>query len=361
MGNINRINYEKEKILITREASKVMDLAIIKAFQDLDANLIFFMNKLYYARRSRAENSGRLRDALVALTLKICGVEKLNQDHYSVIAAGEFYNLASYYQNWHLDDKKNITTENDKKMCHIASHFFRDLSEKIINDTKFNDQIKIRLMKEISESNTAVQKGQSFELNELTINNLEKYQSDQKLFLRDYQKRCFLFSGKFYGCSFAMGPIMAGLKDEQINKFKYIGELFGTGGQMINDVGDFCLSKNISHNVEKDYQDQFADLIKGTLTLPVYELLKIIEINDIKINKIDNDKKSNLLTKMLSGQCFDSSRIETNKLRNELLKNIGLIPQGAYIKDLKMIVKTFFNCNKFYVNLRENHNYSWKI
>jgi hypothetical protein len=353
-----RGKYEIEKIKITAKVSEIMDISAKKAFDEIDLASVEFMKKLYTGRRNRAIRGGRLRDAIVYISLKICGINKINKDHLSVIASGEFYNMASYYQNWHLDNKKEIKTEDDKKLCHIASHYFREISESLILSTKFNEKIKLELLKEISESNRAIQIGQSFELNSLNINMLK--QINDKNIKELYLKRCFLFSGRFYGCSFAMGPIMAEKDEKTISIFQKIGEFFGTGGQIINDVGDFCLSKNIAKNPEKDYQDQFADLEKGTITMPVYELSKFENIKKYVHRKINWKEKEKLLNIMIKNRCFDSSRKATNELRNKILSLISGMKQSKNTDKLRLIAKTFFNANKFYVNLREEHGNNWR-
>jgi len=352
-----RTNYEQEKMAITKQVSEVMENVVEKSFSELDSTSVEFMKKLYTGRKNRAIRGGRLRDIIVKLTLNLCGINKLNEDHLKVIASGEFYNMASYYQNWHLDDKKEVKTELDKKLCHITSHFFRELAEGLILDTNFSDSVKLNLLKEISESNKAIQIGQSFELNFLNSNNLDRI--NDKNIENYYIKRSYLFSGRFYGCSFAMGGIMAGENAEKIRLLRQMGEWFGTGGQMINDVGDFCLNKDIAKNPEKDYQDQFADLEKGTITLAIYELSKFVDIRKYVGRRITNKEKENLLKVMVKNRCFDSSRKKTNEFRNKIIKSISLLNHSKAIIDLKFIVKTFFNCNKFYVNLREENGYIW--
>jgi len=354
-----RKEYEKEKLKITQQVSKVMDKVVKETFNQLDSYSVKFIRILYDGRRNRAVKGGRLRDAIVLLTSKMCGIKKLNENHLKIIAAGELYNMASYYQNWHLDDKKEIKTENDKKLCHIASQLFRELAESLILETKFKDSIKLRLLNELSESNKAIQFGQEFGLNFLNLNNDSLDLTKTDLIEQSCVKRAYLASGRFYGCSFAMGPIMAEADDETIDKFRQIGNLFGTGGQMINDVGDFCLNKNIAKNPEKDYQDQFADLEKGMITFPIYELSKFLKIKKYINRKISNSEKEKLLEIMVKNRCFDSSRKHTNLLRNQMISLVSSLPDNKFSDELKMVIKTFFNSNKFYVNLREEQGYSW--
>lgn len=354
----NRNTYEKEKIKITKAVSEVMNATVNNFFSELDAPIIKFIKKLYDGRINRANQGGRLRDIMALLSLKYCGIKKLNKDHHKIIAAGELYNIASYYQNWHLDDKKEVITETDKKMCHIASHMFRELAEKLILETNFKDSIKLKLLFELSETNKAIQIGQSFELN--FLNNINLNELTEKNITEFYKKRAYLFSGKFFSYTFSIGPIITEQNKIIVKTFNDIGSLFGTSAQMINDVGDFCLNMDITKNPEKDYQDQFADLEKGTITLVIWSLAKNIDIKKYIGRKISNKEKEKLLKIMIEKRCFDSTRKITNDYRNKILKLINELKKTEITNDFKMIIKTFLNANKFYINLREEHQYSWK-
>lgn len=355
-----REKYEEDKMEITRKVSEIMEEAVKTTFSQLDEGTLNFIRKLYDARRKRAEKGGRLRDITVLTSLNLCGIKEITKDHLKVIAAGEFYNIASYYQNWHLDNKKEVESERDAKLCHIASHIFRELTHRLIYDTGFSEKIKLRLLREISESNLSIQIGQALELNVLANLNSSLHRERKEIEIVDqYLRRCYLFSGYFYGCSFSMGPIMAGADEATILTFKEIGESFGTGGQIINDAGDFCLNKSVANNVDKDYKDQFRDMEKGTLTLPVLELSKIIDISPYLGKKLSNIQKEFLLAKMVENRCFDSARKQSNFFRNKIKKLIYTLPEMPARSRLAFMSRVFFNSNKFYVNLREEHGYVW--
>lgn len=345
------------KMQITQRVSQIMDLHVHERFSELEGHIVEWMRSLYAGRTDRAKNGGRLRDAMVYLGLKMCGVDEITPDNIAVIAAGELYNMASYYQNWHLDNKKQVKNEKEKKMCHIASHYFRELSQKLVLITNFSDNIKLQLLQEISESNEAIQKGQAFELSELTLENKAHYTADN--IAPAYKKRCGLLSGRFYACSFAMAPIMVGKGGHMIELFKEIGTYVGTGGQMVNDVGDFCLNEGVAKTPDKDYQDQFADLEKGTLTLPVYELSRLMPLECYAGRKLIFPEKRALLRQMVSGRCFDSTRKITNSYRNIIERKIHDLQPSEYRTMMLIALNNFFSSNKFYKNLRDEHGYKW--
>lgn len=354
----SRNTYEKRKIHITRKVSQIMDRYFYELSAQLPNQMVIFMQKLYSARRERSVNGGRLRDYIVETIYHLCHGKKHYLQLLEVIAAGEFYNIASYFQNWHLDDKKSVVTDQDKKNCHIASHFFRELASRTLQSTALPESTKQQLLKEISESNLAIQQGQALELHSLNlIKQINCLTNDEYLEL--YKERCSLLSGRFYEASFVMGAIVAGANRDTIQTLRSIGTIFGTGGQMINDVGDFTLSKDYVGGIEKDYQDQFADLRKGTITLPLFELSRHINLEQFTNKTIAQKEKERLLKVLVQKNCFTSTRQQTNIMRNDMLKLLTRLEKNIYNERIKMVVKMFFNCNKFYVNLREEHGYKW--
>lgn len=355
--DINRDLYEKQKLKVTARVSRIMDAYAFPAFDEMDPISVAFMKRLYNGRRNRSLKGGRLRDMAIRMALNICGVKNLNANHLKIIAAGEFYNMASYYQNWHLDAKKEVKDEEERKLCHISSHFFRELAEQTIMEASFNNQVKLSLLKEISESNKAVQIGQSLESN--SLNHETSIMMDEPRLYEMYLKRCRLITGRFYGCSFAMAPIISEKDDRTIESFRSIGSKLGVAMQIINDVGDFCLNENISKTPDKDYQDQFSDLEKGTLTLPIYELSKILQVRKYVRWRLNEKEKRKVLHIMVKNRCFDSSRGLTNYLANILLQDVCKLGKGHSTNMLKFMINLICHSNKFYVNLREEHGYRW--
>jgi len=355
---IERNDYELWKRQVSQEVDSVLEEIIVGLGLNLWDESKEFASKLLKKRKERSAKHGRLRDAIVSLTLNANGVKEITGDYLRVIAAGELYNMASYYQNWHLDDKNEVRTEFDKKLCHITSHIFREAAHSVIDNTNFPDKTKIRLQRELQESNTAIQYGQALELSGLTFEKKAHLQKHD-VFVKNYIKRCYLFSGRFYGASFCMGPIMAGANEEDIKRYRLMGEFFGTAGQMVNDVGDFCLSKDTANCLEKDYQDQFADLEKGTITLPIWELAKYIDIGEYAGKVMDAKEKEESLSKLVENRCFDSTRLLTNHFRNAALSQLNKIAKNPFKGNQESLIKTFLTSNKFYVHLRESHRYDW--
>jgi geranylgeranyl pyrophosphate synthase len=354
---ITREDYEKQKRQITFQVNKIIEPEVNEILAGIDESIKPFFVSLWNNRKKRAKSNGRLRDMTIFLILQMLGVKKINLDHKRVIAAGEFYNMASYYQNWHLDNKKSVNTDFDAKLCHLASHLYREKAHELINKTSFETQIKLALLSDLSESNKAIQKGQAFELAGARIID-QKNECFEKV-LSNCLTRCKYMSGRFYGASFAMGPIMAKANKEDIDAFRQIGTEFGTGAQIINDVGDFCLVKSLVQLSEKDYQDQFADLVKGTMTLPIYELSKCIDLEKFYPKSLTQKEKEYLLLQLVQNKCFHSSRKESNKLMKSMSRNLKKFPKSMYRDMLGFQIGTLFQCNKFYVNLRENHDYIW--
>ncbi len=349
--------YEAKKLKITSRVSQVMDTAVSSTFTEFGASSVAFMRKLYDGRRGRAIKGGRLRDAIMKLILELYGITEPSENHLKVIAAGEFYNIASYYENWHLDGKKEVKNEEEQKLCHISSHLFRELAAALITNTTFDPKIKVELLNEISESNKSIQMGGALEMDGLsykelsTLDALEHYQK--------YLRRCALITGRFYACSFALPPIMAEKGIQETEFFRKMGQKFGIMLQIINDVGDFCLDRDVASTPDKDYQDQFNDLEKGTLTLPVYELLKYTNPTEFVGRKLTIIEKKKILRIMIKNRYFDSSRTTTNYLKSSIISDLSALQLGATADALKFVVRILSQSNKFYVNLRKENGYIW--
>lgn len=348
--------YEDERRETTATVSRIIAAHADGIAKTLGAEAGKFASSLWNRRRFRAERHGRLRDWVVMTTLKMNGIERLTQDHLAVIAAGEFYNMASYYQNWHLDGKHGVSDGLEGKLCHVTSHLYREKANELIVRTNFPDSIRLKLLDGLSESNRAIQQGQAGEFSGFRIEDLKS--ANETKIVASYARRCLLLTGEFYGFSFAMGPIMAGADPEP---YRRIGRLFGTGLQMINDVGDFCLDPDSTSLPEKDYQDQFADLEKGTMTLPVYELGKIADLHSYAGRLLGQEEKEHLLALMVDNKCFHSTRRMTNKILRDLRKELHTLPANPRRDELSYATKLIFQSNKFYVGLRENHGYVWGV
>ena len=199
---MDREVYEQEKRKISKEVDLILEDILTDIGCKLSQELYSFCGLLINKRKTRAKNHGRLRDVVVYLGLKSLGVTELANDHYQTIAAGELFNIASYYQNWHLDDKSDVGTETDRKMCHIASHVFREAAHRTINNTDFEDRVKVKLSRELQQSNMSIQYGQALELTDLNFSNGAHKQTFEE-FIEKYIKRCYWFSGFFYGSSFS--------------------------------------------------------------------------------------------------------------------------------------------------------------
>jgi geranylgeranyl pyrophosphate synthase len=352
---VSRSRYEEQKKSITRHVNAVIESEIGSMLSGVDPRLVPFLRSLWDARKVRAEQHGRLRDMTVYLTLQLCGVNHVSNDHLKVMAAGELYNMASYYQNWHLDDKKSVHDMTMAKLCHIASHLYREQAHALILETALPNDTRMCLLREISESNKSIQVGQSLELAGSRIVDLST--ACREAVVTMYRRRCYSMSGRFYGCSFAMGAIMSRANEQQVSLMRQIGEYFGTGAQMINDVGDFCLVPSLVQLAEKDYQDQFADLRKGTMTLPIYELSQHIDIERYHGRALTADEKDFVLKQLVAHKCFHSTRLLSNGYYKGMKHLLSQLPRTEARDMFSFMIGTFFYSNKFYRNLRENHGY----
>ncbi len=290
----------------------------VEPFRDINKELY---NVLTVFVKSRL--SSRLqKPTLFRLAYELCG----GKDWEKVIPAAvafEFINISSYQANSAFDDKLGILTKPQKDSQFIASMISRELSFKAAAEIEidFSEQFVTKLFSSLSTSNYYIYLAQHYDLNILKVDRLEEY-NDERLFFRDYNKRCFYGSGIINGQCAYLGGLMGGGSKEQLGALREFGEKYGTALQIINDLGDFAID-DFDTSVNRVFQDQYSDFKNGRLTLPLYHLLKF-----------GSRESFNTVRDIIEGKAFDpSSLYKVTKL---------LVHEGTniYIKrKLKILVK----------------------
>lgn len=250
--------------------------------KDLYDVLMFFIQKRL--------NKPLLKPALLRLSYEICG----GQDWEKVIPAAvafEFINISSYQANSVFDNKLNVITKPQKDSQFIASMVTRELASKVASELKkdFDEHIVNEIYVSLSKCNEYIYLAQHYDLNVLNVKNYETY-VDEQLFQDEYIKRCFYGSGIFNGQCAYVGGLLAKANPGQLEALREFGENFGTALQMVNDIGDFIPS-GTDKLINRSFQDQYSDFKNGRLTLPLYHLLKLGNLDKGKRIKNIMDKK----------------------------------------------------------------------
>lgn len=187
------------------------------------------------------------------------------EEYLPILAAIELVNISSYQSNFCFDGKGGVYSRSDINNQFICSMITfsgaLELAGSLESDDNFRHVVRL-----FTESNQQIYEGQFCDLNILSINNIDKFSSEEK-FLTTYIERCRLIGGSTFR---ACGAVLANHFDNAKVEFHLMSylEALGTAGQMINDLADFIPVET------RCYAAPLADLKLGRLTLPVYLLHK---------------------------------------------------------------------------------------
>jgi geranylgeranyl pyrophosphate synthase len=212
------------------------------------------------------------KPALFRLAYEVCGGKDWER-YVPVAAAFELLNISSYQANASFDHKLGTLTDEKKDAQFIAAMISRELAAKAIREcSAVSPESLAGLEKSISHINEHIYLAQYYDLFVLTVQQLDRYVNDERLFLSDYHKRCYFGSGIFNGQICKWGGRLALGNDEQLAALKAFGEGFGTALQIANDIGDYAPLDAHEPN-SRDYQDRYSDFRNGRLTAILYHLL----------------------------------------------------------------------------------------
>lgn len=349
---MERIEYFR----FVKETSQIVAPIIrnyLKPYEEADSELyknILFFSKIRFSKPLQ-------KPALLRLSYELCGGNKF-ESIAPIAAAIELLNISSYQANSAFDNKLGILNKAQKDSQFIASMISRELSQKIINDLQFIDNnITNEIFNSISIINNNVYLAQHFDLNILITDNLEKYLKNEKTYLNDYFKRCYLGSGIFNGQICKIGALLANADNDQKKSLISFGENFGTALQILNDIGDFIPS-GFDKKINRDFQDQLSDIKNGRLTLPLYyslstsDGLNLLFLKKIIKEQVVNDEDSYKIFEIILNRSFIkySKRILNNYTK--LAKDSVKIFEKNSKKDMMLILLSIIHTNKYYGAIR---------
>ena len=233
---------------------------VVNKYPYLKKDFEFFYNKRIHS------NKLLLRPFLARIIYEFSGRNDWEK-HKEVFALIEILNISTYQSNIAFDNKNGITSDLSKNNQFISSIFSKfSIINEILSDKKYSKKIKHQIMEEISNSIEKTYYGQFIDLNILNFSETS-YLHDEKKFKKIYEKRCYyLGSGLIRLCSsipiILLRPTLNNIEDKLYN----FSDVFGTAGQILNDIGDF------KRGGETYSLNQFSDINNGRLTFPVREL-----------------------------------------------------------------------------------------
>lgn len=254
----------------------------------------------------------RLRDIIVRLGYEITGGRNLNLIT-PVCASYELLNCSTYVINWIFDEKGGPKTKRETDNLIIGGFQLRELSQRILLENGLES-----LIESLSSINRAVYDGQNLDLNILTLDEIDNFESYDD-FIRSYERRCHCLSGEFYGKCLFSGSVVSGKENQNLYD---IGKMLGVGGQASNDLGDFALPRKDLTVCEKPYKDQLSDLRQRKLTLPVYLLATRSKINKEKLVNFSPEEIIKLLNSTRTFEdCLDYLKKQHQRAKKKLYES----------------------------------------
>lgn len=280
--------------------------------------------ELVNAIHNRRAEKPRLREFLIEQAYLACCDKPIPKEVYVLGAAMEIYNLSTYIINWFLDEKGDIKDRSDAQRVVIEGMRLYDKANKMIRSLEINPEIKEKIIEGLVETNNKIYLGQGDDVDLLNIrNNVESLTLSEYLPL--YEEACRRKCGYFLGYVAKIGVFLAGADEKTLKKLNNFGTLLGTGLQIVNDAGDNIPSEKAS-TVERPYQDQFADIQNGLVTLPGFILLQS-EPKFIKYfgRKLNEKEKEDLYQSMKTINTFESTMRLTRQYQKNAKKELKIL------------------------------------
>lgn len=329
----------------------------VEPFRDVNKELYDILMVFVKSRLN-----GRLqKPALFRLAYELCG----GKDWEKVIPAAvafEFINISSYQANSAFDDKLGVLTKPQKDSQFIASMISRELSFKAASkiEKDFSKQSATKLYSSLSMSNYYIYIAQHYDLNVLKTDKIENY-NEERVFFRDYFNRCFYGSGIINGQCAYIGGLLGGGKPEDLDSLRNFGENFGTGLQIINDLGDF-VPAGFDSLIGKAFQDQYSDFRNARLTLPLYHLLRFGNSQvKAKVRSIiderhfDTDSLFEVTLLLIEEGVVDSVKKTAREFTERAKDQLSMFKENVS-KHLLLIMATIISTNKYLFALNKIAN-----
>ena len=320
---------------------------------DLSKSINFFVNK-----RTNSDQC-LLRPYLLRLGYEISGkVDWINIRH--ACAAIEIFNISTYQSNLSFDEKYKIFNNIQKTNQFISSMFSLDIVIFSILKLKdsFSSKVLLEIINRLHQTNNDVYNGQFYDLNVLNINNESIYSIPEKDYLDLYFYRCEKLGGSLTSLCLELGGLLAGGDRELIDKLKKIGKIFGTAGQIVNDISDYIFPLGEGESVN-GYQSKLDDFKKGKVTYPIFHLVnhiplkkrdRIIEAQ--KNTTFDGNLIRDIERDLIYYDCITSIKKIATFYLKKLKKEIKKIPKSKYRDYLSLSFSSLVT-NKYFAQFRE--------
>lgn len=256
-----------------RQTSEIVGVIIEQSISEAAAQHDGLGAALYKYVGPRLErHQPMLKPFLIRLSYEISGGKDWIEIA-PVCAAAELINVSSYQANYALDGKAGNGTQRQKSDCFIASMITRELaSMQLIRFASRNGHHReaLELLRFASVSNQSIYYGQFADTNQLVFRNRIRNFACEEEFLREYERRCAALSGEFTAQCAVIGARLGGASEADVSNLHDLGWCFGTGLQVVNDIGDLAPAIYANIDFHKNREDLLSDLRFGKITAPIY-------------------------------------------------------------------------------------------
>ncbi len=305
-----------------REEFKLFDKYFEEAFQT-ENELLSVVNG--YLR----DNKGKqIRPIMTFLAGKICG--KTNDATINSAIALELLHTASLVHDDIVDDtyerrgKESVNAIWKNKISVLVGDYLLSQSLSIANKTQ-----NLKILNEITNLGKELSEGEL-----LQISNTKNIIVDEEKYLQVIRKKTAML---FSTCT-KSGAISVNASDENIEKLRLFGELYGICFQIKDDIFDYISSeKEIGKPVGNDIRE-------GKITLPLLYALKNSEDADeyIKILKDKDFSKENidkLISFAINNKGIEYAEKRMNEFKNEAVKILDTFEDSDIKKSLIMTLE----------------------
>lgn len=276
----------------------------------------------------RRKEKPKMRPNMSYLIYRMYGGNKPISEIIPAIALSEISNIHLYLHNWIFDNKNNALENRERVNLLIASsEIFRDIAQRVIEELNIKEILKREISRNFAQSTIDCYNGQALDFT-TTIDEL--LELNDKEFLKYYEEKARLLSGRMYQFSGTLGAIIADVSKIEIDNSTEFGELFGRNLQISNDLGDFAISPQ--EITFKNYQDQLSDLVDSRCTWPIYYALKNgNSYEQSAMRAIIGNKNATIEQKKSAARAIVTSGAYQSTI--ELL--------NSYLKETKLFLKRF--------------------
>ncbi len=353
---MSKSNDREKYFYVLSQISKIADKILVdfwKKDKFGDAKKIIYEPFLRKKIGSQKQRTCQTYLSYCAFTGEKLSRENFNEEVIKLGLASELELWAEYCTNWIVDNKGRILTD-PKIRKKIA----------IANKSFLEDALRISF--EVGNNfHDLILDGSRFVTNSFT----KEFVMDRKETL-DWKIETYLdlyrneYAVNGIGKTYSLGPKLVarylGIESNQeVKQLEYILDMFGRDFEILNDLGDFCLS---GVSTDKRSSDQFADIRNGTITPPIWllynfseEIMKKRILRNIGNQSLNKNAEKELIILLFESGTFDiisKGLQKSGRIYKRLISKLNFHNEGSKYLQISL---SSLESNKIYHTLKDNY------